>query len=932
MDPIIKSEPSYWLPKEQAEQATPSGSSSRRRPRHRLSCAECRRLKLKCDRVWPCSSCTKRGCARICPEGTLQAKVRSKDTSVLLSKIAELENLLREKDLLLSKESRDTTQVSSEPSDSLFETLNRQSSSSAESNSISVTQDPNVLSLIDGIGTLNLSGDGRSHFLGLSASSAFFDGDCSDNESVFSAPSTSEALDEKFEKGSTFRFFASTSQKPFDIKKLKSVLPDRREAERLGSVYHNFVYNIYGLNTPNEFHELLEEVYNDPDGDICMTRVALLSLGVLFDPAVHALHSDARKWHEAAEAALMTTDYLTNPTISSVQAIHLVGISILNSRTDATEAFWPIIGIALRLCQSMGLHRDGSYWGLEAPELESRRRIFHELLSLDRLQSLVLGRPYAISDKHYDTQIPECNNNSNLPSIQFAEDFSVYKWKFSSCIGHVVDDAFSVSPPSLAVINRLDSEIRNFDSSLPSHLRFPLILPISGGPKWPEQASIHPNFGAICSNDLRSTMRQHFMAMLENQTLLFLHRRAFALALSEPGSEPLRSNFARSVLSVITESSYNLIMIAKSAQTTYPELANRWWHLFSNAYSGATCVATLLIKLPMCGLAKQAWSSLTTAMSVFIVAAQYGPLCKDLLSRLTKLQRQAVANLNAFTSGDPASRAMRLLNQNLGLRSLGLPTGEEASAPLPNFLDSGCNSYVKGLKIDIPCELGASTRLIRKNRTQSISNSSIASGRRKSVSSSRSRVPSFGSSSPNDLSFSIIRNCGSTIVPPAAGKNPIGINNSNSCSNSALSLSLTRPFWGGIPRSQNDGIDDETNRLAYWENLNVEPTNEVINSPIFGNSHPQSMNYFATIPEHFHPPMILPSEEIMVSGNISGGGFGMYSSSASFESASHNQPTSPSLLSMSSSTAAVREINSSREALTSPINTQFDLLDTFLTW
>ncbi|EJD46866.1 hypothetical protein AURDEDRAFT_184122 [Auricularia subglabra TFB-10046 SS5] len=43
----------------------------KRHSRGPLSCAECRRLKLKCDRKTPCSSCLKRGCAAICPSGGL---------------------------------------------------------------------------------------------------------------------------------------------------------------------------------------------------------------------------------------------------------------------------------------------------------------------------------------------------------------------------------------------------------------------------------------------------------------------------------------------------------------------------------------------------------------------------------------------------------------------------------------------------------------------------------------------------------------------------------------------------------------------------------------------------------------------------------------------------------------------------------------------
>lgn len=42
-----------------------------KRNRGAISCAECRRLKLKCDKTVPCSSCTRRGCASICPNGSL---------------------------------------------------------------------------------------------------------------------------------------------------------------------------------------------------------------------------------------------------------------------------------------------------------------------------------------------------------------------------------------------------------------------------------------------------------------------------------------------------------------------------------------------------------------------------------------------------------------------------------------------------------------------------------------------------------------------------------------------------------------------------------------------------------------------------------------------------------------------------------------------
>ena len=44
-----------------------------------LSCAECRRLKLKCDRVWPCTPCQRRGCSAICPDGMQELVLRTNE-------------------------------------------------------------------------------------------------------------------------------------------------------------------------------------------------------------------------------------------------------------------------------------------------------------------------------------------------------------------------------------------------------------------------------------------------------------------------------------------------------------------------------------------------------------------------------------------------------------------------------------------------------------------------------------------------------------------------------------------------------------------------------------------------------------------------------------------------------------------------------------
>jgi len=76
------------------------GSAARHKKRNTaLSCAECRRLKLRCDRKFPCSACIKRGCSQICPDGSLTTGKGNRfvlaNTEALHEKIEQLSHRVR---------------------------------------------------------------------------------------------------------------------------------------------------------------------------------------------------------------------------------------------------------------------------------------------------------------------------------------------------------------------------------------------------------------------------------------------------------------------------------------------------------------------------------------------------------------------------------------------------------------------------------------------------------------------------------------------------------------------------------------------------------------------------------------------------------------------------------------------------------------------
>ncbi|KAI6020862.1 hypothetical protein PISMIDRAFT_466641 [Pisolithus microcarpus 441] len=52
--------------------------TEQKRIRGQMSCAECSRLKIKCDKRIPCQSCQRRGCETLCPNRSLSTGERTR--------------------------------------------------------------------------------------------------------------------------------------------------------------------------------------------------------------------------------------------------------------------------------------------------------------------------------------------------------------------------------------------------------------------------------------------------------------------------------------------------------------------------------------------------------------------------------------------------------------------------------------------------------------------------------------------------------------------------------------------------------------------------------------------------------------------------------------------------------------------------------------
>jgi hypothetical protein len=104
--------------------------------------------------------------------------------------------------------------------------------------------------------------------------------------------------------------------------------------------------------------------------------------------------------------------------VRSVQVLILLAIYSL--RAPQGPGAWTYIGLAMRACINLGMHRKGIAKGCSLFDNEIRKRVFWTCYCLDRQISIILGRPFAISDRDIDTELPLDLNESVQDMAAFA--------------------------------------------------------------------------------------------------------------------------------------------------------------------------------------------------------------------------------------------------------------------------------------------------------------------------------------------------------------------------------------------------------------------------------------------------------------------------------------------------------------------------------
>ncbi|KAK6859173.1 fungal-specific transcription factor domain-containing protein [Apiospora arundinis] len=113
------------------------------------------------------------------------------------------------------------------------------------------------------------------------------------------------------------------------------------------------------------------------------------------------------------ETAVAKADFLNAPNLTLVQAF--IAFLCLARRHDSPRYVWMMVGIVIRMAQSIGLHRDGTHFPNLSPfEVEVRRRAWWALYMLDLRCSEDQGTDLTINHDGFDTKTPLNINDTDI--------------------------------------------------------------------------------------------------------------------------------------------------------------------------------------------------------------------------------------------------------------------------------------------------------------------------------------------------------------------------------------------------------------------------------------------------------------------------------------------------------------------------------------
>ncbi|KAH7928331.1 hypothetical protein BV22DRAFT_1005131 [Leucogyrophana mollusca] len=587
-----------------------TSNKERKRTRGEIACAECRR----CARL-PCSTCVKRGCGMLCPNGTMPPGEGSRFVGVaedyLQRKTARMEERMRSLEDALAIVQ---TNVSTQSHPLLAKEFSMDEDEDEVEEEPQTTNEFHKYGLIDALGSLHLEGDEQSgvvRFFGPSGGSERAKEIVTETPTAANPP---QELDASYLPAEINIFYQSFPFTPSGYPTepvqdmIESYMPSILRATSLCETFlESLSWMFHIISRQYVIGELMPAVYNrlgNPSKqrtygphDLALLLM-LMAIGALVDPSLPAYNEEAQHYHRLARSALCLQPVFVKRSVTTIKVLHLMsvynGMSGMESNLENSYSLLNFAGqVALQVNTS---YKDPSRWGFEGREAYDRRSYFWNLLAGSLWQSLVNGRPPVIMPAFIDCKFPSELEETTYQLGEVPLGFGTWSFRYTlECLAPVVEVTQAVKPPSYQAILELDRKIRDF------------AVPMSHDGS---------NFERM-SREMQSFVRSHYREL----TLLFLHRGFFAQAMADYPSDPLRSPLGQSFL-VAYQSACVVLGSTREQFSQQPILCARVWRIWSFAFSAAVIIGTVAIRKLGVKLTPEPMEQLEHACTLFTSAAE----------------------------------------------------------------------------------------------------------------------------------------------------------------------------------------------------------------------------------------------------------------------------------------------------------------------
>ncbi|KAL4887935.1 fungal-specific transcription factor domain-containing protein [Aspergillus ambiguus] len=404
------------------------------------SCVTCRRRKVRCNKRCPCSNCARAGIECVYPPpGRAPRKTKRPQDAELLARLRRLEGViehLSEQNATSARQPSPEQQNVNIPATATT-TTNEPSQfappPAEESAGCPFNLDPKKplqpRNLQHEFGRLVID-EGRSRYVSnrfwaslgdeIEELQDILDPSSSEDEDYPSPESNSNSAHSANHDGFLFGFYSLSHS-------LRSFHPPSAKIPLLWNVYLENVAPLVPIVHKPSAQQLFANAAKsvemlDKNSEALLLAMSFVSIVSLTPEQCLSLLGEERdaavgRYRFAVEQALSKANFLNTQNLILLQAavIFLIGVR----REDDTKFVWAMTALVLRLAQGLGLHRDGTNFGLKPFETEMRRRLWWHICLLDIRSSEDHGTEFQIHERIYDTRLPLNVNDEDLtPDMQ----------------------------------------------------------------------------------------------------------------------------------------------------------------------------------------------------------------------------------------------------------------------------------------------------------------------------------------------------------------------------------------------------------------------------------------------------------------------------------------------------------------------------------